>query len=72
MPLFFVIIKGSKQEQFKGELREAGHTTEIGGLRLSMELDVPLDTATGHASGKRQYRRGGQSRPQDHVDCTSL
>jgi type VI secretion system secreted protein Hcp len=56
VPLFFVIIKGSKQGQFKGELREAGHTTEIGGLRLSMELDVPLDTATGHASGKRQYK----------------
>ena len=56
MPLFFVIIKGSKQGQFKGELLEAGHTGEIGGLRLSMELNVPLDVATGHASGKRQYK----------------
>ena len=37
VPQFFVIIKGSKQGQFKGELNEAGHTAEIGGLRLSME-----------------------------------
>src|SRR5258707_4206645 len=53
---FFVIIKGSKQGQLKGELRAKGHTAEIGGLRLSMELDVPHDGATGHASGKRQYQ----------------
>lgn len=56
MPLFFIIIQGSKQGPFKGELLEAGHTAEIGGLRLSMELDVPLDVATGHASGRRQYK----------------
>ena len=56
VPQFFVIIKGSKQGQFKGELNEAGHTAEIGGLRLSMELDIPHDAATGHASGKRQYQ----------------
>ena len=56
MPQFFVAITGSKQGSFKGELVEAGHSTEIGGLRLSMELDVPLDVATGHTSGKRQYK----------------
>ena len=56
MSQFFVIINGSKQGQFKGELNEAGHTAEIGGLRLSMELDIPHDAATGHASGKRQYQ----------------
>jgi type VI secretion system secreted protein Hcp len=56
VPQFFVIINGSKQGQFKGELNEAGHTAEIGGLRLSMELDIPHDAATGHASGKRQYQ----------------
>jgi type VI secretion system secreted protein Hcp len=53
---FFLIIKGLRQGQFKGEHHEAGHTTEIGGLRLSMELDIPLDAATGHASGKRRYQ----------------
>ena len=53
MPQFFV-IKGSRE--FKGELHQAGHTAEIGGLRLSMELDVPRDGATGHTTGKRQYQ----------------
>lgn len=56
MAHFFVSIKGSKQGQFKGELHEAGHTAEIGGLRLSMKLDVPQDAATGRASGRRQYQ----------------
>jgi type VI secretion system secreted protein Hcp len=56
VPQFFVTITGERQGQFKGELSEASHTAEIGGLRLSMELDVPLDIATGHTSGKRQYQ----------------
>jgi type VI secretion system secreted protein Hcp len=56
VPQFFVTIKGAKQGQFKGELHEAGHTAEIGGLRLSMQLDIPHDAATGRASGKRQYQ----------------
>jgi type VI secretion system secreted protein Hcp len=56
MQQFLVTIKGARQGQFKGELHDPRHAGEIGGLRLSMGLDIPRDPATGQASGKRKHQ----------------
>jgi len=52
---FYISIKGMRQGVFKGELPGANHRDQIAGLRFSFQGSVAHDTATGQASGKRQY-----------------
>ncbi len=59
---FYVTIEGTKQGKFKGEsagVRKAGARAKAGkiaGVRFLFETTSPRDAATGHASGKRQYK----------------
>ena len=53
--IFFVTIHGAKLGVFKGASTNAMHLNKIEGLRFSLQLNAPHDTATGQATGKRQY-----------------
>jgi len=59
---FYVTIQGAKQGQFKGngggvrKAREGAKGGKIAGVRFLLEATSPRDLATGHASGKRQYK----------------
>ncbi len=50
---FYVTIEGTRQGRFKGESLRA--RDKIEGLRFVSAVSSPRDTATGQASGKRQY-----------------
>jgi type VI secretion system secreted protein Hcp len=50
-------IKGARQGQFKGELRNLkGRDDWMAGFRFSMQLSVPRDATTGQASGRRRHQ----------------
>ena len=51
----FVAVKGAKQGQFKGESTGAGQSDLIPILNFQNQVSVPIDQATGAASGKRQH-----------------
>jgi type VI secretion system Hcp family effector len=53
--VFYVTIKGARQGIFKGEVSGANHRDQIAGLRFSFQGTAAHDTATGQATGKRQY-----------------
>lgn len=53
--VFYVTIKGARQGVFKGEVSGANHRDQIAGLRFSFQGTAAHDTATGQATGKRQY-----------------
>ena len=67
---FYVTIKGTRQGVFKGDVPGANHRDQIVGLRFSFEGTAAHDTATGQATGKRQYsavlftKEWGASSPQ--------
>jgi type VI protein secretion system component Hcp len=53
--VLYITIKGARQGIFKGELSGANHRDQVAGLRFSFQGIAAPDTATGQASGKRQY-----------------
>jgi len=53
---FYVQVRGSKQGVFKGESKRSSRTEWIEGLDFAFELFSPYDLATGHTSGKRQWK----------------
>ena len=64
-------IKGVRQGQFKGELRNLkGREDWMAGVRFSMQVSVSRDPATGQASGKHRHqplsivKEWGQASPQ--------
>src|SRR5262245_49473173 len=68
---FYVSIVGRKQGKFHGEGTASGQFADkIRGLAFHSEVAAPRDSATGQASGKRQYspvtfvKEWGASSPQ--------
>jgi type VI secretion system secreted protein Hcp len=53
---FFLKVHGSRQGNFKGESKRSSRTDWIEGLDFAFELWSPYDVATGHTSGKRQWK----------------
>jgi type VI secretion system secreted protein Hcp len=66
----YASFKGVKQGDFKGESTQKGHEGTIPGVSFTYGVIVPLDIATGQASGKRQHqpvvftKEWGASSPQ--------
>lgn len=52
----YVMIKGTKQGQFKGEVTHKGSNQWIPVIAISHGVQSPRDNATGQASGKRQHK----------------
>ena len=52
---FYVTIKGTKTGNFKGESLRKGHENELEGLGFQYGVRVPVDPATGTATGKREH-----------------
>ncbi len=79
MPLrAYISVKSSKQGQFKGESTAASRKDLwIPILAFRMEVLSPLDTATGQATGRRQYKpvaivkEWGAASPQGLAACTT-
>jgi type VI secretion system secreted protein Hcp len=73
----YMLVTGHKQGQFKGESTVALHKDRIPVLATTMELKSPIDPATGHASGKRQYqpvttiKAWGAASPQGLTACAT-
>ena len=74
----YVSVKGSKQGQFKSESTAATRKDKwIPILAFHMEVVSPLDTATGQATGKRQYKpiaivkEWGAASPQGLAACAA-
>ena len=67
---FYARIRGDKQGDFKGESSSPQRSGWIECLDFALEVDSPIDMATGQASGKRQWRpieitkKRGASSPQ--------
>jgi type VI secretion system secreted protein Hcp len=53
--IFYVIIRGTRQGIFKGELSGANHRDQLAGLRFSMQVSAARDTSSGQATGRHQY-----------------
>jgi type VI secretion system secreted protein Hcp len=74
----YIAVKGTKQGQFKGESTRATRKDKwMQVLAFQMGLHLPLDAATGQASGKRQYKpvtitkEWGAASPQGLAACAS-
>ena len=65
----YIAVKGAKQGQFKGESTIAKQNDLIPILDFQNQVTLPIDPATGAASGKRQHtpvvvtKELGQPRP---------
>ncbi len=53
--VFYVTIKGARQGVFKGSSTNAAHRDQIVGIRFSVQVSSPRDSATGQASGRHNY-----------------
>lgn len=53
--VFYVTVKGTRQGNFKGESLGNAHRDQIEGLRFAFQVSSPRDSATGQATGRRQY-----------------
>jgi type VI secretion system secreted protein Hcp len=76
MPLrAYISVKGNKQGQFKSESMRKNESIPI--LAFRMEVLSPLDSASGQATGKRQYKpvtivkEWGAASPQGLTACTT-
>ena len=74
----YLSVKGRKQGQFKSETLKAGRTDKwMTVLSIGMDLQTPIYPATGHASGKRQWRpvtivkEWGAASPQGLAACAT-
>ncbi len=77
MTLAYLTVIGKKQGQFKAEGVAAQHKAAIPVLAFTMELNSPRNTATGQATGKRQYqpvtivKEWGAASPQGLAACAT-
>lgn len=53
---FYITVQGQKQGDFKNEAPREKHKGKIPGIAFSFEALSPRDSASGQASGKRQYK----------------
>jgi type VI secretion system secreted protein Hcp len=74
----YLSVKGRTQGQFKSETLKAGRRDKwMTVLSIGMDLQTPIDPATGHASGKRQWRpvtivkEWGAASPQGLAACAT-
>jgi type VI secretion system secreted protein Hcp len=74
----YIAVKGNKQGQFKGEsMRVTRKEKWMQVLAFQMGLHLPLDAATGQASGKRRHKpvtitkEWGAASPQGLAACAT-
>ena len=75
----YASVKGKKQGQFKGETHQPPSRRDkwMTVLSVGMDLQFPIDSATGQASGKRQWKplkivkEWGAASPQGLAACST-
>jgi type VI secretion system secreted protein Hcp len=73
----YLLVRGSKQGQFKGESRHANRTEWIEVVSFAMDVESPHDPATGQPGGRHQWKpvsivkEWGAASPQGLTACTT-
>ena len=73
----YMVIKGSKQGQLKGECSRDSHKEKMPILNVQYEVHAPVDVSTGKAKGKRAHKpiivtkEWGAATPQIFSACVS-